>query len=164
MQLDSFKYEISLMSGTRSYWATSNPKVISRPMEFKIRPYRTSDFKEIHSWWNSANEVAPQEGMMIEDGTFVLEALGVPAITVTVYLTQSKQIAYIEGLIKNPLLKHIDLEPQTSLLMEYICDYARERGYTNLFAYCKVDKLKEKYKRYGLTQVLDNLSAFSRRL
>jgi hypothetical protein len=132
-------------------------------MNYNIRPYKESDFETIHSWWIAAGECPPARGMMISNGTFVLEVDGVPALTQTVLLTQSKELCYLEGIAKNPEFKE-SLESLIPPLWETVFQYAKDRGYKNILGYCKVEKLKNKYQKLGLVKVMDNLSAFTREL
>lgn len=131
-------------------------------MNYLIRPYTHKDFEMIASWWTMQGESAPIFGMMVEDGTFVLEIDGIPALTQTVLLTQSKELCYLEGFCKNPEFKKISLECYVPLLWDQVFSYAKNKGYKRILGYCKVDKLKNKYKRLGLIQVMDNLSGFTK--
>lgn len=128
----------------------------------EIRPYRQSDYGLIKSWWDAYKACPPLPGMMVEDGTFVLELNGTPALSLTVLGTQSKQIAYVEGYIKNPDFMNVSLEEYGSLLWNYCFEYAKKQGYARVFCYCLVDKLGEKYARYGMSKTAEHLSAFVR--
>jgi hypothetical protein len=126
-----------------------------------IREYTPSDFSIISSWWTDQKECSPVEGMMIEDGTFILESDNVPALSLTVFKTQSKEMAYLEGFIKNPVFKR-SLEKEAAALWEHCFQYAKNCGYKRLVCYCLVDKLVEKYKRFGMIQTTSNLNSFVR--
>lgn len=127
-----------------------------------IRPFKDSDYSMICSWWNAAGEPAPSSGMM-GYGTFVLELDYCPALSLTVFLTQSKQVAYIEGFIKNPEFKQ-SLETEGQTLWNHCFEWAKARGAKNVFCYCKQPKLEKKYERFGMTKVDSDLSAFVREL
>lgn len=129
-----------------------------------IRAYKPEDFQMLSSWSIGYGQSAPLEGMFSEDGTFILEIAGMPALSQSVLFTQSKQICYLELCIKNPAFRGINLESDLSVLWDHIFSYAKEKGYKNIFGYAMVDKLKVKYERMGLIKVADNLSSFSRSL
>ncbi len=128
-----------------------------------IRSYKPSDFDMICKWWTDQNECPPLQGMMIPDGTFILEKNKVPALSLTVFLTQSKEIAYLEGFIKNPEFKE-SLEKEAHTLWQHCFDYAKFYGYTRVICYCMQEKLKQKYVRLGMTLSGNNLTSFVRSL
>lgn len=131
---------------------------------YSIRAYKHSDFMTLRQWYVDSGVCPPEEGMLVEDGTFILEVEGIPALSQTVYLTQSKELCYLEGIIKNPAFKQVSLEALIPPLWDTIFSFAKDRGYKNILGYCVVDKLKDKYVRLGLTRSMDNLSAFTRSL
>lgn len=131
---------------------------------FNIRPYTLSDFDTIHSWWTAAKECPPVLGMMIPNGSFILELDSVPALSLTVFLTQSKEMAYIEGFIKNPLFKGVSLEEQGSALWQECFNYAKNRGYNRVLCLCQEPSLFSKYERFGMRKTANNLSSFVREL
>lgn len=126
-----------------------------------VRPYKNSDYSELCSWIG----LQLPEGMLVENGTFILELDNVPALTLTVFLTQSKQIAYLEGFNKNPLFKERNLETEGQKLWDHCFNFAREQGYARLLccAEARVDKLKAKYQRFGMTKTID-LTGFVKEL
>lgn len=133
-------------------------------MDCKIRPFKDTEFEMIRQWYLDAGVNPPESEMLMENGTLVVELDGIPAIAQTILFTQSKSFCFLECLIKNPVFKGINLEPYLVLLANTLFELAKEQGYKNMFTYGNVGKLKDKYKRLGFTQSLDNLSAFYRRL
>jgi hypothetical protein len=133
-------------------------------MNIDIVSYNNEYFETISQWWKDSCGTEPVEGMMIENGTFILMINKVPALCVTVLLTQSKQMAYIFGFVKNPLFKGINLEPYGKVLWDYCADFAKAHGYKRLLCFADNPKLKEKYERFGFTKTLDNLSSFVREI
>lgn len=133
-------------------------------MNFNIKPYKNSDFEQIVSWWNFYKECPPIEGMMIEDGTFILELNNTPAICVTVFLTQSKEICYFEGLIKNPMFKDNNLNEYVKLLVDHCSDYCKNKGYKRVVAFSSNSKLTNKYESFGFNRTLQNLTGLMREL
>lgn len=131
-------------------------------MNYNIRPYSFSDFEMVYSWWTSAKECPPILGMMINDGSFILELNGVPALSLTVFLTQSKEISFIEGFIKNPEFRNTNLEEYGKILWNHCFNYAKDSGYNRIICYCLENKLIDKYKRFGMEQSASNLTSFVR--
>jgi hypothetical protein len=117
-----------------------------------IRSYKDADFDTIVSWWEDYKECPPLEGMMLSDGSFILELNKVPAMSLTVLLTQSKEISYIEGFIKNPLFKDINLESYGKILWNHCFEYAKSRGYKRAICFSMEEKLFNKYERFGMTK------------
>lgn len=127
-----------------------------------IREYEESDFEEICSWWDAAQEPGPPEGAMIPDGTFVLEIDGVPSLSLTVFLTQSKKIAYLEGFISRPGIEKKIRNDLSEILWDYACQFADCRGYKTVIMYAQKPKLVERYERMGMTRAQSGLTALYR--
>lgn len=122
-----------------------------------IRPYKHSDYETICSWWTTHGEPGPVLGMMIEDGTFVAELCDEPALSLTVFLTQSKELAYLEGYVKNPKFKNLEAEGKQ--LFEHCYDFAKSKGYKRVVMFSQVPKLNEKCIRYGMLKAASHLSS-----
>lgn len=125
-----------------------------------IKPYNKSDFKEIASWWKESTGQSPLEDMLVEDGTFILEIDNVPALCLTVLLTQSRHMAYLFSFIKNPIFKE-NLEEYGQQLWNYCFEYAKSKGYSRVLCFSDNKKLSEKYIRFGMSKTAD-VSAFLR--
>ena len=128
-----------------------------------IRNYRKEEFEMINSWWKAAKEIGPLPDMLPEESTFILEMEKQPALCVTVYLTNSKEIAYIENFIGNPELKGIR-SYMVPKLFDHICKFARERGYRRLVALASNEKLVSRYQEIGLTETVKGLTSFAKEL
>jgi len=126
-------------------------------MQHNIRPYKHSDFETISSWWIANGEPAPINGIMVENGSFVLELDNVPSLALTILLTQSKELAFMEGFIKNPIFKEMSLEPYGFLLWNHCLDYARSFGYKRLIAISDKEKLFSKYERFGMKKTIPSM-------
>lgn len=133
-------------------------------MNYSIRSYKAADFNEISSWWKFYNEHPPLEGMMVEDGTFVLEVENVSALSLTAFCTQSKEIAYFEGFIKNPIFYGYNLSEQGQALWNHCFQYLKDKNYKRVICYCKVEALKDKYRSFGMSDNLSGLSSFCKEL
>jgi len=129
-------------------------------MKLEIKRYSHSDFENISSWWMESTGMRPTSNMMIEDGTFILTVNNIEALCLTVLLTQSKDMAYLFAFIKNPFFKNIDLEECGQVLWNHCFDYAKSKGYTQVLCFTDNEKLKEKYKRFGMTPTVNNLTGF----
>lgn len=132
-------------------------------MNYIIRSYQHKDFSEVASWWNISTKQLPPEGLMIEDGTFILELNQIPALCLTVLKTQSKEICYLFGYVKNPKF-HGSLEEYGQALWNHCFDYAKNAGYKRIMCIAQISQLKHKYERFGMTRTLDGVSTFAREL
>lgn len=129
-------------------------------MKYNIRSYKNEDFNILSSWFNEYENTILPKDLMVEDGTFILEMNGVPALSLTVLLTQAKGMAYLFAYIKNPILKGYNMDYFGSILWKYCQDYAKEKGYNKLICFSPDEKLTEKYKRFGMKENLKNLTSF----
>ncbi len=132
--------------------------------KIEIRPYKAADFDVIHAWWIQSGQNPPSPGCMIEDGTFVAEINGEPALSLTVLKTQSKQIALFEGYIAKPGLEKGLRNEAGAQLWERCYQYALEHGYRNAIVYSGKPQLTARYEKLGMTRSLEGLSALYRRL
>ena len=128
-----------------------------------IRPYKQQDFSNVANWWKISTNQTPPEGLLIEDGTFILEIDATPALCLTVLKTQSKEISYLFGYVKNPEFKET-LEEQGKDLWYHCFNYAKNAGYKRIMCIAQIDELKSKYERFGMTRTLNNVSTFAREL
>lgn len=126
-----------------------------------IRPYRHDDYEVIRSWWTASGAIPPEPGMMIEDGTFVLEALGRAVMSLTVLLTQSC-LAYFEGYIADP--KFTRGKRAGELLWSHCYDFARSRGAKQVILYAAKEKLVKRYQELGAVPALHGVTAMTRSL
>lgn len=131
---------------------------------YLIRPYTHKDFAMIDKWWEISTNQHIFEGVMVEDGTFILEIKGVPALCLTTLLTQSKQMAYVSSYIKNPLFKGINLESYGHILWNHCFNYAKDKGYKRILCMAEFEQLKNKYERFGMKRTLNNIATFAKEL
>lgn len=123
-----------------------------------IRLYRESDFELLKSWWIEANELPPLKEMMTLDSTFVLEKDGVPVMSLCVYFTNCKHLAYLENFIRNPSLNNSNLYSEK--IVTHVEEFARSKGYRIIACLSYKDKLKQRYQQLGYINTLNNLSSF----
>lgn len=129
-----------------------------------IKPYSHSDFEQICSWWDGYGESRPVEGMMIENGTFILELNEIPTLCLTVLLTQSKEMAYLFAFIKNPTFNGQNLEEYGRVLWDYCAKFAKDLGYKRVICFAGTNKLKDKYEKFGMKQTMTGLSSLVKEL
>lgn len=119
-------------------------------MAIDMRHYRDSDFDEIVSWWDAYEQCPPLQGMMIEDGTFVLEREGVLLATLTVLYTQSKKISFLEGFCAKPGLDKEFRNILTQKLFNHACDHLRARGFSRVTILTEHEHLMNRYQEMGM--------------
>lgn len=132
-------------------------------MNYSIRPYQNSDFSEISNWYEISTGQRPPEGLLVNDGTFVVEVEGIPILSWTVFKTQSKEICYLECFIKNPKVK-VSLEVYGQLLFNHCASYARDCGFKRIVGFTHIPQLRDKCERFGMTCTLNNASILSKEL
>ena len=129
-----------------------------------IKPYKNSDYPEVASWlFLSYKQIAPPS-ILLEEGTFILELDNVPALSLTVLLTQTKDMSYIFNFIKNPKFKNNNLEEYGQQLWNHCFDYAKSKGYKQIICFSENEKLTEKYQRFGMKKNLEHLTSFIKEL
>ena len=133
-------------------------------MEYTIRSYSKKDYAELKRWWVSSKETVPPEDALSEESTFILELDNVPALSITVYLTNSKQVSYLENFIGNPDLKGDSRRKASQIIVDAACGFAKSLGYKRILCLAQKDKLKTRYTELGMQPVADNLSGFVREL
>ena len=127
-----------------------------------IRLFNKNDFETIKIWWNKANEIPPTLEMLPEESTFILELNDEPQICITVYLTNTNYLAYLEALVRNPELKNHQY--YTKLLIQHVENFVKEKNYKILICLSDKDKLKARYMELGYINTLNNLSSFAKEL
>lgn len=129
-----------------------------------IRNYKHSDFSLLDNWWKSYNEMGPIPEMMMEDTSFVLEINGVPALSITVYFTNCKEVAYIENFIGNPDLEGSLRKEASQCLLNHVYKFAKDKEYKRLVCFCYKDKLVKRYEELGVVRTLSGLHSFVKEL
>lgn len=133
------------------------------PVTFIIRRFKDDDYSEIASWWDACGENRPEPGMMVEDGTFVVEERGLPVMTMTVLLTQSKALAMFEGFIAKPGMETLDRRELGHSLWDHCFAYAKSKGYRNVICYGKPE-LAKRYENFGMRAAMSELVGMMRRI
>lgn len=133
-------------------------------MNYSIRPYHASEFEMLKSWWTLAKEVCPEKECLPEESTLILELDGVPALAITVYLTNCKRVAYLENFIGNPEMKGDSRKQASQLIVDAACNFAKNLGYTRILCLSLKDKLNERYVELGMKPTQGPLNGFIREL
>lgn len=133
-------------------------------MKTIIRPYIEKEFDLIAGWWRESGSVPPCPGMMIEDGTFVVDLDDTPTMSLTVLLTQSKQMAYIEGYICRPGVKKEVRSEIGADLWNHCFEFAKARGYARVVCLAPNEKLASRYEDLGMTRTLSEIHSLAREL
>jgi hypothetical protein len=132
---------------------------------FNIRSFDNGDFEMIASWWTARGELPPLPGMMVEDGTFVLEYDGEPIMSLTVFLTQSRELSYIEGYICRPGVSKEVSHEGGQMLWNHAYWWATTAGSKRVLCYTNKEKLVERYQDLGMTKSpVNQLSCLYREL
>jgi len=127
-----------------------------------IRPYSENDFEEICSWWRDHGEFPPLPGMMTQEGTFVVEYEGKAVMTLTVLMTQTKEISYFEGYCAKPGLDHVTRNQIGKILWEYGYNYLKQRGYRRVVAFTNSENLADRYVELGMQKCMTGIQSLGR--
>jgi hypothetical protein len=119
-------------------------------MKIEIRPYEAVDFEMICKWWEHYLEPAPLYGMMVTDGTFVLELGKEPIMTLTALRTQSPQISYLEGFCAKPGLEKPIRNECAQALFDHSIRYLSERGFVRVLILTDKISLVHRYQDLGM--------------
>lgn len=128
-----------------------------------ITNFKSSDYEMIQAWWSAANELCPPLEAMPEESTFILSANGVPAASISVLLTNTKELCYLENFVSNPELKGARKE-LTQKIIDHANQYARNLGYKRTLIFSYKDKIKNRYEELGMRHTVSNVSAFVKEL
>lgn len=130
-----------------------------------IRNFTPADFEEIKSWWIAANDPVPVDFVMPEETTFVAEVDGQLVASYTLFLTNSKEMAYMHFLAANPKFKSADRKFITAQLVDYLANVAKHLGYKRVITLTNKPKLKKHFQEnFNLKPTLNDVSTFVREL
>lgn len=123
---------------------------------FSIRKIHRSEVAEIISWWKEYGEMAPEEGMMPLDSTFVLDFNGSPLVSITVFLTNSI-CAWVDNFIAHPGINFSERSRLTDLAWESVQQYVKDRGYKRMLCFSDKQSKVRLYERYGFQPTLSGV-------
>ena len=130
--------------------------------KFTIRNYCAQEYEEIFSWWFRRNEPGPEPDMLPEESTFIIEIDGRAAYCVTVYVLNTKAVAWVDNFVRNPAIvgPKALLREAVAALQSHLEHFARERGIRRLFCFSYQDALKKRYAEIGYRETLGQVSTF----
>lgn len=128
----------------------------------RIRSYDPIDFEVIQSWWKEQDQVPPLKGMMVEDGTFVLEYSGEPVMTLTAFRTQSLEVCYFEGYCAKPGLDRKLRNHLGKILWNHCYSYLKKNGAKRVTAFTEKKRLAQRYEDLGMMPTLKGLYALTK--
>lgn len=129
-------------------------------MSTKIREYKESDYDTVLNWLKDEN-FTPSKDLMSKSSTFVLEENNVPLFCITIYLTNCKEVCFIENFAGNPDFKK-ERQKHSQLLFTYMENLAKDLGYKSILCFSGVEKLTQKYEEYGYKRIMNNLTALGK--
>lgn len=109
----------------------------------KTRPYVSSDYPVLSSWWEAHKWPAVPERCLPKTG-LVVDGLAAGFL----YHTDSS-IFWLEWLISNPASDKIERNQALTLLIENLLKAAREAGASFVFTSVQHAGLIERYKQHG---------------
>lgn len=133
-------------------------------MKYEVRPYTKADYNEIKRWWEISNEGIPVPELFPEESTLVVEANGVPALALIIFLTNCKELCYFEGFIGNPDVRGETRRIASDKLADAAFKFAKDHGYKRAITFSYVDKVKHRILELGFTKTIDNLTSFVKEL
>lgn len=133
-------------------------------MSVNIRPYENKDYNMICSWWEGHRETPPLPGMMVEDGTFVVEFNNEPVMTLTVLITQSSQVSYFEGYCAKPHLPKDISNELGVILWDHCYQWLKDNGYKRVNVLTDKHTLVNRYKDLGMSENMNGLYSLGRSL
>ncbi len=128
-------------------------------MQVRIRPYKPADYDMIASW----SDMPLVPGLLIEDGTFIMELNREPAATISVYTTNCYEVAYLEMFVGNPTLK-ADRAQFMPYLLSHAEQYTKNKGYKRLMCLAPHEKLTKRYKELGYRPTYIGLVSMTKEL
>lgn len=131
-----------------------------------VRLYKKSeDLSIILNWYRSRKQIEPYANMFTEESTFILENEDKrPIMCVSVYLTNSKEIALLEHLICDPDFKGYLRNVAIKMITNHAERFTKELGYKRLITLINKESLKNKYASYGYKENSFDLSLFVKEL
>lgn len=99
---------------------------------------------------------------MVEDGTFVLESDGKSLMTLTVFLTQSPEIAYFSGYCAKPGTARSISRAYGHILWEHCFTYLKSKGYKRAISFTAEEGLIRRYKELGMQEYAKGLVSLGR--
>ncbi len=133
-------------------------------MEHYIRFYNNEDYEMLRGWWASSNRLGPQQNMMSESSSLILEIEDKPVLSITVYFTNASGVCFLENFVGNPDFKGPSRKEAAKLLVEFSYEFAKSMGYKNIVGFGTHEKLNKYYEELGMKPMTHNITSFVREL
>lgn len=138
---------------------------LQRKLVFNIRNYTQKDYIMLKGWWEMSGEVGPELESLPENTTYILEYEGSPLLSITIYLTNCKNLALLENFIGNPAFAGQLRKDMSQKLVDYCYAQCKQAGYKTLLCFSlNNEKIINRYQELGMTKVVDHLVSFGRKL
>jgi len=131
---------------------------------FNVRKFKQTDFEMLHNWWKIQDEFPPTREMLPEESTFICEFNEIPMVSITVYLTNSKEFCMLDNFIGNPDVPKDLRKEASSLIIAYSEQFAKDLGYKSILCMSLKEKLSNYYQSFGYIKRLTNVSTFNKEL
>jgi len=128
-----------------------------------VRTISPFEIPTIISWWKEYGEVAPEEGMMPIDSTFVLDLGGLPIVSLTVFHTNS-MVAWVDNFIAHPKLNFRERERVMNEAWEWVQQYVKDKGYKRMLCFSDKQSKVRLYERYGFITTLSNVVTMTKEI
>lgn len=125
-----------------------------------IRNYKKEDLNLILKWYRDHKQFEPFANMLLTDSTFILEHDNKPVMCISVYLTNSKEIALLEHLVRDPEFNGSIKDEAIKMITNYAENFTKNMGYSRLVTLINRKSLKDKYLNYGYIENGKDLSIF----
>ena len=131
---------------------------------YSIKQYADSDFEMIKSWWSYYGDVLPTRDLLTPDTNFILFVDAVPTLSLSLFLTNCKGIAYIANFVSNPLTTSEQRLPASPVLFHYVYEVAKSMGFKRVQCLAPNKKLRDRYVECGMTPILSGLVSMTREI
>lgn len=119
-----------------------------------IRNYNKQDYEILCSWFKEIKEIAPEQGQLPEESTFIIELDKTPAALVSIFLT-NVDVCYMENLIANPKVEN--RKEAVQCLMNYAFSFAKNKGYKYSAGFTMHEQLAKRHINIGWDKKVNNV-------
>ncbi len=117
----------------------------------------------VQAWWQPSPEgVIPTPEMMPPDSTFICLYEGMPALSVTMYLTNTPEFCMVDNFIGNPEMRGPLRRELTKELLAYVEYIAQGLGYKKIFCMASNERLASYYGELGFNKTLSGVTTFTK--
>ena len=128
-----------------------------------VRAISPFEVPTIQSWWKEYGEVPPEDGMMPLDSTFVLDFMGKPLVSMTVFHTNS-MCAWMDNLIAHPKLNFSERARLMDEAWELVQQYVKDKGYKRMLCFSDKQSKVRLYERYGFVPTLSGVVTMTKEI